>query len=154
MHLPVACRLLSFCANVAACLPFKRCDEPYSLLHLINSTISRRGAFVLSAQKQSLEPASDGPPHTTQYEAAAPDAGNGFQQDAVQSGVDQHAAHGAPAPPLSASAAGDEVSLPSVQSSIHAGFQSCSIAVGGMHQWHNRSAAAKQPNKFLMRVIN
>lgn len=40
---------------MAAGLPFKRCDEPYTLLHLINSTISRRAAFVLSAQKASLD---------------------------------------------------------------------------------------------------
>ena len=49
-----ACRLLSFCTHVAAGLPFKRCDEPYSLVHLINNTIMRRGAFVLSAQKDSV----------------------------------------------------------------------------------------------------
>ena len=52
---PLACRLLSFCGYVAARLPFKRCDEPYTLLHLINATISRRAAFVLSAQKASLD---------------------------------------------------------------------------------------------------
>ena len=51
------CRLLSFCAHVAARLPFKRCDEPYTLVHLINATISRRAAFVLSAQKASLDAA-------------------------------------------------------------------------------------------------
>lgn len=59
------CRLLSFCAHVAACLPFKRCDEPYTLLHLINSVISRRGAFVLSAQKASLESATQAAAKTT-----------------------------------------------------------------------------------------
>lgn len=47
--------MLSFCAHVAARLPFKRCDEPYTLLHLINATISRRAAFVLSAQKAALD---------------------------------------------------------------------------------------------------
>ena len=52
---PINCRLLSFCAHVAARLPFKRCDEPYTLLHLINATISRRAAFVLSAQKAALD---------------------------------------------------------------------------------------------------
>ena len=57
----MSCRLLSFCGHVAACLPFKRCDEPYTLLHLINSVISRRGAFVLSAQKASLESAKQAP---------------------------------------------------------------------------------------------
>ena len=74
------CRLLSFCANVAACLPFKKCDEPHSLLHLINSTISRRGDFVLSAQKSSLESASDAAPITTQDSHPVPDAMNGVQQ--------------------------------------------------------------------------
>ena len=74
------CRLLSFCANVAACLPFKKCDEPHSLLHLINTTISRRGDFVLSAQKSSLEAASDAAPTTTQGPHAVPDAMNGVQQ--------------------------------------------------------------------------
>lgn len=74
------CRLLSFCANVAACLPFKKCDEPHSLLHLINSTISRRGDFVLSAQKSSLELASDAAPTTTQDPHAVPDAINRMQQ--------------------------------------------------------------------------
>ena len=73
-------RLLSFCANVAACLPFKKCDEPHSLLHLINSTISRRGDFVLSAQKSSLESASDAAPTTTQDPHNVPDAMNGVQQ--------------------------------------------------------------------------
>jgi len=74
------CRLLSFCANVAACLPFKKCDEPHSLLHLINSTISRRGDFVLSAQKSLLELGSDAAPTTTQDPHAVPDAVNGVQQ--------------------------------------------------------------------------
>ncbi len=74
------CRLLSFCANVAACLPFKKCDEPHSLLHLINTTISRRGDFVLSAQKSSLESATDAAPTTTQDPHAVPDAMNGVQQ--------------------------------------------------------------------------
>ncbi len=74
------CRLLSFCANVAACLPFKKCDEPHSLLHLINSTISRRGDFVLSAQKTSLELATDAAPTTTQESHAVPDVVNGMQQ--------------------------------------------------------------------------
>jgi len=65
---------------VAACLPFKKCDEPHSLLHLINTTISRRGDFVLSAQKSSLEAATDAAPTTTQDPHAVPDAMNGVQQ--------------------------------------------------------------------------
>lgn len=69
-------RLLSFCANVAACLPFKKCDEPYSLLHLINTTISRRGDYVLSAQKKSLESACDVPPATAGAAGAAALDGN------------------------------------------------------------------------------
>ncbi|DBA96220.1 TPA: hypothetical protein ACH3X3_002417 [Trebouxia sp. C0006] len=77
---PADPRLLSFCANVAACLPFKKCDEPHSLLHLINTTISRRGDFVLSAQKSSLESATDAAPTTTQDPHAVPDAMNGVQQ--------------------------------------------------------------------------
>ncbi len=83
LHLPAQyaiCRLLSFCANVAACLPFKKCDEPHSLLHLINTTISRRGDFVMSAQKSSLEAASDAAPTTTQDPHAVPDTMNGVQQ--------------------------------------------------------------------------
>lgn len=63
------CRLLSFCAHVAARLPFRRCDEPYTLVHLINATISRRAAFVLSAQKASLDAAlqqeTEPPAHTS-----------------------------------------------------------------------------------------
>lgn len=74
------CRLLSFCANVAACLPFKKCDEAHSLLHLINATISRRGDFVLSAQKSSLESATDPGPISRQDPHAVPDAVNGVQQ--------------------------------------------------------------------------
>ena len=66
------CRLLLFCANMAACLPFKRCDEPYTLLHLINSVISRRGAFVLSAQKASLDSAHE--------DSVKPAAANGSVQ--------------------------------------------------------------------------
>lgn len=80
----VAGRLLSFCANVAACLPFKRCDEPYMLLHLINSTISRRGAFVLSAQKASLQPEAG--PTSDPDPSAVPGAVNGIDQAAAQNG--------------------------------------------------------------------
>ncbi|KAA6428703.1 MAG: nipped-B -like [Trebouxia sp. A1-2] len=77
---PADPRLLSFCANVAACLPFKKCDEAHSLLHLINATISRRGDFVLSAQKSSLESATDPGPISRQDPHAVPDAVNGVQQ--------------------------------------------------------------------------
>ncbi|KAK9829724.1 hypothetical protein WJX72_007528 [[Myrmecia] bisecta] len=45
---------LAFCAHVAAALPMKRSDEPYTLVHAINAVVSRRGEDVLAALKKSL----------------------------------------------------------------------------------------------------
>ena len=54
------------------------------LLHLINSTISRRGAFVLSAQKASLQPEAG--PTSDPDTSAVPGAVNGTDQAAAQNG--------------------------------------------------------------------
>lgn len=105
----VCCRLLAFCAHVAARLPFKRCDEPYTLMHLINGTISRRAAFVLSAQKATLNTTGaqgpgqpDAHPSTAPFQegpaeerdtVAAPGGGDGPMQR--EGGAQQSAVSGA-----------------------------------------------------------
>ena len=79
------CRLLAFAAHMLANLPFKKCDEPYTVVHAINAVISRRGAFVLGAMKTALEAA---PPEAAAEPAAdsnaqdetTPDADAGKQQ--------------------------------------------------------------------------
>lgn len=43
-------------------LPFKKCDEPYTVVHHINAVTSKRGAYVLSAMKAALEAAPVEPP--------------------------------------------------------------------------------------------
>lgn len=55
-------RLLAFAANTLAYLPFKKCDEPYTVVHAINAITLRRGAFVLSAMKAALEAVPAEPP--------------------------------------------------------------------------------------------
>ncbi|KAL3141175.1 hypothetical protein ABBQ38_003518 [Trebouxia sp. C0009 RCD-2024] len=102
-------QLLAFCAHVAARLPFKRCDEPYTLMHLINGTISRRAAFVLSAQKATLNTTGaqgpgqpDAHPSTAPFQegpaeerdtVAAPGGGDGPMQR--EGGAQQSAVSGA-----------------------------------------------------------
>lgn len=67
-------RLLAFAANTLAYLPFKRCDEPYTVVHAINAITLRRGAFVLSAMKTALEAVPVEPP-------AEPVAANNAQDE-------------------------------------------------------------------------
>jgi len=48
------CRLLVLCAHLAAGLPYRRADEPHTVVFHINTLVSRRGEDVLSALKASL----------------------------------------------------------------------------------------------------
>ena len=48
-------RQLAFAAHIAACLPYRRGDEPCSLLHAINALLLRRGEDVRLAMKEALE---------------------------------------------------------------------------------------------------
>lgn len=125
----MSCRLLAFCAHVAARLPFKRCDEPYTLLHHINATISRRAAFVLSAQKASLnataqrdvqpnahastDPQQEGPADPRDNGAAPGDDDRAMQHEggARQSAMSGSEAVAAETP---GDAVGDQVRIPAV----------------------------------------
>jgi len=51
--------LLRFLALVAASLPFRRSDEPLSILHCINGIVSRRAEFVRTALKAKLKAATE-----------------------------------------------------------------------------------------------
>ena len=48
------CRLLVLCAHLAAGLPYRRADEPHTVVFHINVLVSRRGEDVLYALKASL----------------------------------------------------------------------------------------------------
>jgi hypothetical protein len=50
----VLCSLLSLCANLGASLPYRRGDEPLTVVHHANVLISRRGDDVLSALKVAV----------------------------------------------------------------------------------------------------
>lgn len=52
---PVDLALLRFCAAVAADLPYKRGDEPCSVVHQVNGIVARRGAGVLEDFKAALQ---------------------------------------------------------------------------------------------------
>lgn len=49
------CRLATFCAHIAASLPFLHADEPLLLLYHINQLIARHGEEALAALRASLE---------------------------------------------------------------------------------------------------
>ena len=48
------CGLLVLCAHLAAGLPYRRADEPHTVVFHINVLVSRRGEEVLYALKASL----------------------------------------------------------------------------------------------------
>ncbi len=50
----MTCRLLALCAHLAAGLPYRRADEPHTIVFHINLLVSRRGEDVLAALKASL----------------------------------------------------------------------------------------------------
>ena len=66
----MACRLLALCAHLAAGLPYRRADEPHTIVFHMNLLVSRRGEDILAALKASLAdslPKSKSPgPKTTQ----------------------------------------------------------------------------------------
>lgn len=64
------CRLLALCTHLAVVLPYKRADEPLTLLHAINALVSRRGEDVLSSLRASLQQQQQGGPEDQQQGSA------------------------------------------------------------------------------------
>ena len=52
---PSDLELLRFCAAVAASLPYKRGDEPCSVVYQVNGIVARRGAGLLEDFKAALQ---------------------------------------------------------------------------------------------------
>jgi hypothetical protein len=52
-------RLLALCAHLAATLPYRRADEPLTLLRGLDALLARRADDALSSLRASLQAAPD-----------------------------------------------------------------------------------------------